>query len=309
MSAAENLRVEEGHGLSSCAFHFPANDNATPPTSRAARSASRREGGASDAHSEERGGGLPQLYAYVSGYVLKAVDPVGLEGEDAGQCGVDSSCETVASLEDGSEEYTDGTTTVDAESKNAEELQSKPRDPETTKYAQQSSAIGFATSFGGVRVEAGSIVPVEGGKVYLFREVDVANESVGFASELMLWKTGTRTGAGDTPDDGESTDSKQTDVGLDVRIKNDVSAGGRITVEQDSEGNTKVGGQGGIGIVSAGVDTDGKVKVAVGVPGVSYEASGDSLHDTDGQFAIAISGSKGMVNWGKSRTVYDPEAD
>ncbi|MCH2109783.1 MAG: M91 family zinc metallopeptidase, partial [Polyangiaceae bacterium] len=95
---AEELRVEEGLGLSSCAFHLPANDNATPPTSRAGsrkgeqcsldnaqdvasavrqermsqgvrlfalRSGyprpSRRQGGASDARSEERGGGLLHL--------------------------------------------------------------------------------------------------------------------------------------------------------------------------------------------------------------------------------------------------------
>ena len=61
MAAAEDLRVEEGLGLSSYAFHLPANDNATPPTSRAARSASRRQGGARLAQLEERarrGGGL-----------------------------------------------------------------------------------------------------------------------------------------------------------------------------------------------------------------------------------------------------------
>ena len=61
MSAAEDLRVEEGLGLSSCAFHLPANDNATPPTSRAGLRPSRRQGGASDARSEERGGGLLHL--------------------------------------------------------------------------------------------------------------------------------------------------------------------------------------------------------------------------------------------------------
>ncbi|MCH2109620.1 MAG: hypothetical protein MK135_09835 [Polyangiaceae bacterium] len=82
MSAAEDLRVDEGLGLSSCAFHLTANDNATPPTSSAARSASRRQGGARLAQLEERarrGGGLLQLYAYVSGAVLKAVDPLGLD--------------------------------------------------------------------------------------------------------------------------------------------------------------------------------------------------------------------------------------
>ena len=100
MSAAEDLRAEEGLGLSSCAFDLPANDNATPPTSRASsrkgeqssldnaqdeasavrqermsqgvrlfslRSGclrpSRRQGGASDARSEERGGGLPHPLA------------------------------------------------------------------------------------------------------------------------------------------------------------------------------------------------------------------------------------------------------
>ncbi|MCH2110460.1 MAG: hypothetical protein MK135_14145 [Polyangiaceae bacterium] len=88
MSAAEDLSVEEGHGLSSCAFDLPANDNATPPTSRAGLRPSRREGGARLAQLEERarrGGGLPQLYAYVSGAVLKNVDPLGLEDEAGDQ--------------------------------------------------------------------------------------------------------------------------------------------------------------------------------------------------------------------------------
>ncbi|MCH2109785.1 MAG: hypothetical protein MK135_10670 [Polyangiaceae bacterium] len=81
MSAAEELRVEEGLGLSSCAFHFPATDNATPPTSRAGLRPSRRQGGASDAQRGARRRADPKVEsrrgerAWRGGYIGKDIEP------------------------------------------------------------------------------------------------------------------------------------------------------------------------------------------------------------------------------------------
>ena len=251
---------------------------------------------------------LTQLYAYVSGAVLKNIDPLGLDDEAAGQCGVGSSCETVASAEDGSEVFTDGTTTLDAESKNAGELQSKPRDPGTTKYVQQSSSVGSGFPGGAIRVEAGLIEPVDGGKTYLFRDVDVSTNSGGLFLEAKLWEVGKRNGAGDTPDDGKSTDSKQLDAKFQVEIGS-TPFGIGYAQEVDSEGNTNHSAEGGVGVVGVGRNfTRGENKVSFGGP-ISYEASGASLDDTHGKFTVGVSTKIGVIDWKKSRTVYDPEAD
>ena len=117
-----------------------------------------------------------------------------------------------------------------------------------------------------------------------------------------------RNGAGDTPDDGKSTDSKQLDAKFKVEIGS-TPFGIGYAQEVDSEGNTNHSAEAGVGVVGAGQNfTRGENKVSFGGP-ISYEASGASLDDTHGKFTVGVSTKIGVIDWKKSRTVYDPEAD